>query len=305
MNKQTESQLIKSYIDRGYWKDRTLGDFVHDCARVFPQRTALVDSEESLSYQKLDEATDCIAGYLAKIGIKKGDRVLFQVKNCIWHTAALLSVAKVGAIPIMALCTHRLRELASFAQRAEPVAIITNEVYQGFDYPALAHEVQSQNSSILNILTVSNVRDIAYSESPLSPDQYLQCKPLFTDIGLLTCRKMACSKEFKEDILSGFHASGMSMRVASARIDGFPCARVLSRFVSEEEAGLLHPSALEVPGRCDGHRRWESYPLKTGRRRWRSGRWNCCANDLVAMYYRGDFVKQDYEKAAELYEPAI
>ena len=76
---------------------------------------------------------------------------------------------------------------------------------------------------------------------------------------------MAYSKERKEEILGRFHASGMSMRAACARFDDFPCAQTLSRFASEEEAGRLDPPALEVPGRCEGRRAWEPYPLETKR----------------------------------------
>lgn len=76
---------------------------------------------------------------------------------------------------------------------------------------------------------------------------------------------MTYSKEFKEDVLGRFHASGMSMRAACARFDDFPHAQTLSRFASEEEAGLLRPPALEVPGRCEGRRAWEPYPLETKR----------------------------------------
>ena len=76
---------------------------------------------------------------------------------------------------------------------------------------------------------------------------------------------MAYSKERKEEILGRFHASGMSMRAACARFDDFPSEQTLSRFASEEEAGLLDPPALEVPGRCEGRRAWEPYPLETKR----------------------------------------
>lgn len=77
--------------------------------------------------------------------------------------------------------------------------------------------------------------------------------------------EMVYSKECKEDILSRFHASGMSMRAACGRLDGFPCVRSLSAFLREEEAGLLRPPALEVPGRCEGRGRWQPYPLETKR----------------------------------------
>ena len=76
---------------------------------------------------------------------------------------------------------------------------------------------------------------------------------------------MIYSKEFKEEVLSRFHASGMSMSAACKGFKDFPCARTLSKFASEEAAGLLHPPALEVPGRCDGRDPWQPYPLETKR----------------------------------------
>ncbi|TNU87709.1 IS3 family transposase, partial [Eggerthella lenta] len=77
---------------------------------------------------------------------------------------------------------------------------------------------------------------------------------------------MAYGKERKEEVLSRFHASGMSMRAACSSLEGFPSASTLSAFLRDEEAGLLRPPVLEVPGRCpDGRRPWEPYPLETKR----------------------------------------
>lgn len=76
---------------------------------------------------------------------------------------------------------------------------------------------------------------------------------------------MAYTKERKEDVLSRFHASGMSMRAACGYYDDFPSACTLSKFAAEEGAGLLQPPALDVPGRCEDHQAWETYPLETKR----------------------------------------
>ena len=68
---------------------------------------------------------------------------------------------------------------------------------------------------------------------------------------------MAYGKEYKEEVLSRFHASGMSMRAACSSLEGFPCAATLSAFAREEGAGLLRPPALAVPGRCEDRERIE------------------------------------------------
>ena len=49
---------------------------------------------------------------------------------------------------------------------------------------------------------------------------------------------MAYGKEYKEEVLSRFHASGMSMRAACSSLEGFPCAATLSAFAREEGAAL-------------------------------------------------------------------
>lgn len=77
MNETIESELVGSYIRRGYWKDRTLGDFVSQRAQAEGDRIALVDQSNTLTYRELDEASSRVAGLLARNGVEEGDRVLF------------------------------------------------------------------------------------------------------------------------------------------------------------------------------------------------------------------------------------
>lgn len=183
MDAQIEEALITSYIERGYWQDRTIGDFVHQRAHEEGGRIALVDQSCSLTYRELDEAADRVAGLLAHNGVNKGDRVILQLKNSVWHVVAMFGIAKAGAIPIMALCAHRLRELESFARRAEPVAMIVNEVHQGFDYRALAHDVQARVPSVKAVLTQDDIVRAARSGAPCDTAMIEKRRPAFTDIG--------------------------------------------------------------------------------------------------------------------------
>lgn len=87
----------------------------------------------------------------------------------------------------MALCAHRLRELDSFAQRAEPTAFIVNDAHQGFDYPAMAREIQNGHPGMKAILTLEDIAQAAKQASPLDEAEISARRPAFTDIGLLTC----------------------------------------------------------------------------------------------------------------------
>lgn len=184
MTERVEQELIDSYIARGYWKDRTLGDFVHDCAKRWKDRTALADDECALSYEELDDATDRVAGLFAECGVKAGDTVLLQLENCVWHTVAMLAAAKAGAVPIMALSAHGVRELASFVRLAEPSAFVMNDAKGG---SGLTEELCAEAPSVRAAIMLDDVKRAAFAHAPLDADELGRRRPRFTDIGLLTC----------------------------------------------------------------------------------------------------------------------
>lgn len=73
---------------------------------------------------------------------------------------------------------------------------------------------------------------------------------------------MRYGREYKERVLGEFHASGLGVRAACARVPGFPHWQTLYAWLREERAGLLEAAPVEVPGLA-GHRRWARYPAAT------------------------------------------
>ncbi|WP_314040406.1 AMP-binding protein [Slackia exigua] len=187
MTERVEQELIDSYIAKGYWKDCTLGDFVQDCAKRWKGRTALVDDRDALSYAELDEATDRVAGLLAESGVKPGDTVLLQLENCVWHTVAMLAAAKAGAVPIMALGAHGVRELASFARLAEPSVLIMGGPRPAQDEPGLIERLGGEAPSVRRAILLDDVKRAAAAHEPLDAGELESRRARFTDIGLLTC----------------------------------------------------------------------------------------------------------------------
>ena len=88
---------------------------------------------------------------------------------------------------------------------------------------------------------------------------------------------MRYGREYKERVLGEFHASGLGVRAACARVPGFPHWQTLYAWLREERAGLLEAAPVEVPGLV-GHRRWARYPAATraeALRLLRLGWWPC------------------------------
>jgi long-chain acyl-CoA synthetase len=66
----------------------------------FPDRTAVLYLGERFSYSHLQELSERFAGSLIGMGVKKGDRVMLYISNCIQWIIAFLGIQKIGAVVV-------------------------------------------------------------------------------------------------------------------------------------------------------------------------------------------------------------
>ncbi|NQT56330.1 MAG: AMP-binding protein, partial [Desulfobacteraceae bacterium] len=78
-------------------KELTFTRFDRMCER-YPDRTAVIYLGEHFSYSRLLDLSERFAGSLVDMGVKKGDRVLIYISNCIQWIIAFLSIQKIGAV---------------------------------------------------------------------------------------------------------------------------------------------------------------------------------------------------------------
>jgi acyl-CoA synthetase (AMP-forming)/AMP-acid ligase II len=75
----------------------SIGDVLRRSAAAVPDKTAVVDGDLRISYQKLNEMTDALAASLAEIGIEKGNRVAIYMKNSLELFLGFYALQKLGA----------------------------------------------------------------------------------------------------------------------------------------------------------------------------------------------------------------
>ena len=80
-------------------KEYTFTRFEEMCER-YPERAAIVYLGEGFSYAKLRDLIDRFAGALHNLGVKKGDRVMIYVSNCVQWVIAFFGIQKVGAVAV-------------------------------------------------------------------------------------------------------------------------------------------------------------------------------------------------------------
>lgn len=144
------------YLSEGHWGRETLGDLLASWARRSPGATALVDGDRRLSYADLDRSATDAAHGLARLGIAPGDRVVVQLPNTADFAVLLFGLARLGAVPVMALPGHRRVEVTHLAAHSEAVAYAVPDTHAGFDHRALAAEVADAVPGLKHVLVAGD-----------------------------------------------------------------------------------------------------------------------------------------------------
>ncbi|MCA1226811.1 (2,3-dihydroxybenzoyl)adenylate synthase [Saccharopolyspora sp. 6M] len=140
------------YREAGYWRGETFGEILRVRAAEHGDRVAVVGAERSLTYGELDTRADRLAAGLRELGIGAQDRVVVQLPNIAEFFEVCFALFRLGAVPVFALPSHRLTEVAYFCEFAEAAAYITCDVEAGFDHRALAAEVRAKVPGLRHVL---------------------------------------------------------------------------------------------------------------------------------------------------------
>jgi 2,3-dihydroxybenzoate-AMP ligase len=146
------AEFAQRYRNEGYWGDATLFDVLARAAKAYPDKTALVDGNCRRSYSQLLRNVEALAAGLYAAGLRPLDRVVFQLANGAPLVEAFFALARIGAIPVLALPAHRKSEIAHFARASGAVALMVPDVVRGFDYRDMAREVAAECPDLRHVL---------------------------------------------------------------------------------------------------------------------------------------------------------
>jgi 2,3-dihydroxybenzoate-AMP ligase len=141
-------ELAARYRARGYWEDRPLRDVFAEAFTRFHDRIAVIDGEGSVTYGQLDEHSTRLSLNLLDLGFQPLDRVVVQLPNVAEFVYLYFALQKIGCIPIMALPTHRYREMSQFAELSGAVACVTPDRAKDFDYTEMAGRIRAANKRV-------------------------------------------------------------------------------------------------------------------------------------------------------------
>ena len=150
------------------------GEMLWESAQRFPEKIALVFQGQKISYRELDGLANSCANALAKLGVKKGDRVALYMTNRPEYIISLYGIARLGAVFTPMNPTYKEGEIEHQLKDAEASVLIVQESL----YP-LVRNVRPQLPSLREIVIVGQraeagthlFRDLIRQSSPKHPPQ--------------------------------------------------------------------------------------------------------------------------------------
>jgi acyl-CoA synthetase (AMP-forming)/AMP-acid ligase II len=167
----SSQESIRKWTEKGAWGTKTLIDFFKEQAAESPAKICLVDppnkeslvglKPEKLTFQELDRAVDAVGEGLIDKGIKKDDIIIVQLPNS-WELAMLyLAICRAGALISPMPMQWRQSELDHIARMTEARAVITVDSFNNFAHKAMAEKAKDRFSSIKDILSLEEIRDMS------------------------------------------------------------------------------------------------------------------------------------------------
>lgn len=137
-------EFAARYRARGYWDDRPLIAHFLDVFDRYADRPAVADSGGGWSYADLAGAARRVALNLLDLGLMPRDRVVVQLPNTRLFASFYFALQMIGAIPIMALPSHRYRELRQFVALSGAAAAAAPAAVKDADFAELHRRVHAE-----------------------------------------------------------------------------------------------------------------------------------------------------------------
>ena len=142
------AEFAARYRAKGYWQDRSLRDTFDEIFARHAERVAVIDRDRAITYAQIDQRATRLALNLLDQGFKPLDRVVVQIPNVVEFIYLYFALQKIGAIPIMALPTHRFREISQFIVLSGAVACVTPDQTKDFDYRELVRRIRPASKTL-------------------------------------------------------------------------------------------------------------------------------------------------------------
>lgn len=187
----TYNDFLKGLPPQQMWGERvyTTGDYSYpdslnagvelldkNIARGFGDRPAIYYHDRVITYNELLETVGKMSNALRKLGVKKGDRIMFRFPNTPTAVALWLSVIRSGAVAVLVMPMLRARELTYRANDSGCSLVICDS--KSFDE---VRKAEPAMDSVTKVLIADGSDDEYESFESIWMNESPECAPAQTD----------------------------------------------------------------------------------------------------------------------------
>ena len=148
------AEMIARYTSSGEWSGVTLANTARKCLREIPDRIAVVDGSEAITFSQVyDEAASLVVA-LRDMGMVRGDVLSFQLPN--WHETMVINLAaSLGGFvvnPIVPI--YRDAEVEFILKSSRTRVLFVPGMFRGFDYVAMVERLRAAAPELLEVIVV-------------------------------------------------------------------------------------------------------------------------------------------------------
>jgi len=143
----------EAYRRSGSWIWSTLGEMLREAARERPDITYIAADDGSLTFSEVDALSESLAASLLEIGLKPGDRAIFQIGTVKEIVVALFGCFKASVIPVCTLPQYREIEIGQLTELSGAKAyFVQGDVSPAFDLAAFARRMMKEHSRLTTLI---------------------------------------------------------------------------------------------------------------------------------------------------------
>lgn len=135
MSIYSEKPWLKHYpehvpqtIDQNHELENSLSDLLLKACHKFQEAPAFCFLDRTISYAELETLSTRVAAFLQQeLGLKKGDRLVLMLPNCLQYPVVLLAALRIGVIVVNTNPLYTANELRRQLEDSQPAALVVLE----------------------------------------------------------------------------------------------------------------------------------------------------------------------------------
>jgi acyl-CoA synthetase (AMP-forming)/AMP-acid ligase II len=131
----TATDRAARYRALGLWDDQRIGNLVPNQAARTPDRELFVFEGRRVSYREFDAWVTTVASDLVRRGVRRGDRVMVQLPNCLEALVLQVAAFRIGAVDMPVIPIYREHEVRQIVAESRP-AVVAAAAQLGTRQPA-------------------------------------------------------------------------------------------------------------------------------------------------------------------------